>query len=146
MIFRDRPLPRIDDLVQFVVVILAFVRSAKRAYANLDEAATGLCFVPSERCELIDRPADRGTRTGDDVRASVHKIVHFGVDLLKPWPVVIVSLVLQAVDNSRPIKSRSAIVSIFRIGQVYLCLDLAVGDLDVREISRREKSKAEKSQ
>src|SRR5579864_2721273 len=145
-IVLDRAFPRVDDLEEPVVVVLAFVGLAKSAYTNLDEAAAGLGLIPSDGCELIYRTGDRGTRTGHDVRVPVHKIVHARIGFLKPRPVVVVSVVPQAVDDSRPIEPGGAIVSIFRIGQVYLGMDLAVGDLGVRRLSGAEKSQAQKCQ
>src|SRR5439155_24350218 len=99
-------------------VLLAFVRLARYPDTNLDQGAAWPCFLPSQRRELIDRTGDRSTRTSDDVRAFIHEIVNHRIGRLKPPPVIVVSFVLQAVDDSRPIEPGGAIESILRIRQV----------------------------
>src|SRR5258708_1721127 len=114
-ILGDRPLSGVGDFVECVVVVLAFVSPSKRSNPDFEEVATGLRVVPSDRSELIDTARDRAARLGDDVWALVHNIVNRRISLVEPRPIVIVSFVLQAIDDSRPIEPRAAIVSIFQI-------------------------------
>src|ERR1035441_2560623 len=102
----------------------------------------GFASSPPRSSDLSGGTGDRTTRPADDVRPFVHKVADLRVRPLDPRSVIVVSLVLQAVDDSRPIEPGSAIISVLRVRQVDLCPNLTIRDLRAREIRRRQDSNA----
>src|SRR3954452_11620470 len=121
-----------------MVVLRLISRFAEHAYSDLDEGTTGLSLVVPKRFPVglvfFARSDHGGERSRNDTRIVITKVVHLVVDSGKPRAIVVMTLVLEAGDYTRPIESRRTIEPILGVGQINRGPDLIRPDLRFRVI------------
>ena len=76
--------------------------------------------------EFLRGTNDPALRTDEDVGTAVDEIAHGRVGSREPWAVVLVAVVFQAGNHTRPVESRRAIEAALGVGEIERRLDLAV--------------------
>ena len=128
VLFLDRPLARVDDLVGLEPAVGRFLGLSNGAHANSNKALAWLCLgvakpgVPGEK--LLDRSRDR--------------VVDLRIVALEPWAEVLVAVPFQTGNGTGPIETSAPVVALLRVRQIERRANAGIRELCLRELRRRK--------